>query len=786
MRSIVKAFILHVLAMALLSPLFATEGWELPPRTIKYPDKEKAWIVPVENGAQAFDVIRRNGAEGTVKFVDGSIRICKTNDKGAIWVFPKIPVLMSSRIRRFRVSAEVESTTKFLGLAKGYVRIGYHNEKGLLGYSIAADNHASSGSKDKMDLIVCTPKGRPQLKAAHFNRQKGDTNEIRVAIVVAGAHSETVWRNFRVDSLLEIERMNGRARRGCHGRDFSPDLTEASAFEAWLARDVDHTAQVIKEDGYAKLKVDGVTVPPILFKGGHAVTKHLQFGGARMHEAGVPLLVPIVRLGSTANTEGAWTTNGFDAVKAVNILRRSMLTAPDALYVVTIVLDAPKGWCDIHTNEIWRTESGEEIYGNGDHVVGTASNRRHPSWRWASYHSQVWRDEAKSVLAQFIAELKRSGISKRIVGVHLGGGHDRQFATARPDWSKPARRAFAASGETDYVRFLKRAPMEIQDDFAQHVRACFGKQIVVFRWCMAAFGSGFCSSHDICEFADSKELDVIVPQPSYLYRSPGYAVGVKVPFSSLHLNGKMLMHELDLRTYASWPNSDTVVRDAGHSRAEDIDEWRVINRKMAGQMIARRTGFWYFDMGSGWFDFPEIAEDISSVIEASKAVYLNKCSLWHPTAAFVIDTEDLVGLQRASGMCEKAKADINRYIEAIAASGVPFDVYMKADFERHPEIANRYSYVVHYNRGTPHRTAAQLNVEATAAGAYVPLPPNVVQVDMNGDFLSVHCIVPGRYDFTLPRKCRVVNVKSNQEEILNGINLPLELTAGQTSWFILK
>ena len=93
---------------------------------------------------------------------------------------------------------------------------------------------------------------------------------------------------------------------------------------------------------------------------------------------------------------------------------------------------------------------------------------------------------------------------------------------------------------------------------------------------------------------------------------------------------------------------------------------------------------------------------------------------------------------------------------------------------------------MHYNRRTPHRTAAQLNAEAKAAGAYVPLPPNVVQVDMNGDFLSVHCIVPGRYDFTLPRQCRVVNMKSNQEEILNGIILPLELTAGQTSWFILK
>ena len=114
------------------------------------------------------------------------------------------------------------------------------------------------------------------------------------------------------------------------------------------------------------------------------------------------------------------------------------------------------------------------------------------------------------------------------------------------------------------------------------------------------------------------------------------------------------------------------MRDAGLSRAEDIDEWRVIDHKMAGQMIARRTGFWYYDMESGWFDFPEIAEDIASVVRAASPIYLGKPTPWHPTAAFVIDDEDLLGLQSATGRCALAKADINIYVERIAASGVPF------------------------------------------------------------------------------------------------------------------
>ena len=763
----------------------ATDGWTLPPRKIDYPDDTKAWFAPVKDGAAAFDIEKRDGAEGEVLFVADGIRIVKTNDKGTIRVTPRIPVPLRPKQRKFRVSAEVESSAEDLGNAFGFVRIGHRLKNGYIKYCFKADG-PSLGGQGKLNRLICTPKGRPQLKAAHFLREKDDTNDVHVAINVSGARSVTEWRNWRVDTVLEVERANAIARKGRHGRDFSPDVTDAAAFEAKLAADVDHTAKVVKNGDFAKLTVDGITVPPILFKGGHAAGESLLFGGKRMHEAGVSLLVAQVRFGTSANRENSWTTNGFDVAKAVGEIRRSMLTAPDALYVVTMTLNAPVGWCDTHTNEIWRTEKGEIVYGNSGHVIGTKQDPKLKSWPWPSYHSRVWRNETKKVISEFIAELKRTGLSKRIVGVHLAGYHDGQFATACPDWSEPARKAFAASGEKDYNKFLKRAPMEIQDDFAHHIRAAFGKQIVVLRWCMAAFGPVFCSSHDIREFADSKEIDVIVPQPAYSYRSPGYAVGVKLPFASLHLNGKLLMLEHDLRTYASWPNSDTVVRDAGLSRATDIDEWRTIDRKMAGAMIARRTGFWYYDMESGWFDFPEIAEDIASIVRESRTFYLDKPHPWHPTAAFVIDETDLIGLQRAVGKCLNAKADINNYVEYIAASGVPFDVYMKGDLDRHPEIEGRYSYVLHYNRETPQKGPVQLNAEAKAAGAYVPLPPNAVQVDMNGDFISVHCLVPGHYDFVLPRECAVVNMKSGETEHVSGNILPLDLAAGQTSWFRLK
>ena len=56
-------------------------------------------------------------------------------------------------------------------------------------------------------------------------------------------------------------------------------------------------------------------------------------------------------------------------------------------------------------------------------------------------------------------------------------------------------------------------------------------------------------------------------------------------------------------------------------------------------------------------------------------------------------------------------------------------------------------------------------------------------VDMNGNFASIHCLRPGRYDFRLPFPCRVVNLKSGAEEQVVDGAVPLVLTAGETCWF---
>ncbi len=54
---------------------------------------------------------------------------------------------------------------------------------------------------------------------------------------------------------------------------------------------------------------------------------------------------------------------------------------------------------------------------------------------------------------------------------------------------------------------------------------------------------------------------------------------------------------------------------------------------------------------------------------------------------------------------------------------------------------------------------------------------------MNGSFISVHALRGGKFNFHLPRRCSVHNMKTGACEVKDGEILPLDLVAGETCWF---
>ena len=104
-------------------------------------------------------------------------------------------------------------------------------------------------------------------------------------------------------------------------------------------------------------------------------------------------------------------------------------------------------------------------------------------------------------------------------------------------------------------------------------------------------------------FARSDAIDIVVPQPTYVQRLPALAQGPRLPTASFHRHGKLMWYEFDLRTWAAlepWAQSPVALKGLGHS--DDLPMWQTVFRKHAGIMIARRMGWWLFDMGGGIYD----------------------------------------------------------------------------------------------------------------------------------------------------------------------------------------
>ena len=145
--------------------------------------------------------------------------------------------------------------------------------------------------------------------------------------------------------------------------------------------------------------------------------------------------------------------------------------------------------------------------------------------------------------------------------------------------------------------------------------------------------------------------------------------------------------------------------------------------------------------------------------------------------------------------------------ECNGASGVPMDMRLIDDFFRDPSLVRRYKAALLTGFLFPDESRRRLMGEfaaagvktmvqpaqgissvglndfARSAGAFVAAEPGVMEVDMSGDFLSVHALIPGTHRVRLPFKARVVNVKSGEDEETSGGELVLTMSAGETCWF---
>jgi len=242
--------------------------------------------------------------------------------------------------------------------------------------------------------------------------------------------------------------------------------------------------------------------------------------------------------------------------------------------------------------------------------------------------------------------------------------------------------------------------------------------------------------------------------------------------------------------------------------------WQSIFRRAAGQMISKDMGWWMFDMAGGWYESARIAADIGHVgdfyrQEISAGSASPAGAEWKPGMAVLIDEQ--ASLASVGG--KEKRCDFNDFHVVLASSGVPYDQFLAADAIADGSILDPYRIVVWFgmrkagddarkrllarleSRGARVMTHDELAASkgrrifdaAREAGAYVPCDRYGLQVDMNGSFVSLHALMPGRYRFTPPFPVeKVRNIKSGLREKTRGGTVEMQLAAGETRWYSLR
>ena len=951
-------------ALAVLAPSLAAEdGWRNiePTRRLRATVRE-LWRAPLAVGLGAFAVEWRDGATGEVSIVSTprgqALKVTKRTDAGYALVRARDPFAVPIGTK-LQALVDCEARNADCEYSLGFLQL--YGAKEDLSYFSRLDFQGRGGPT--MTRIVNTAPGMPCRKMARFVADEKVGTNITAAIVVAGAPSTSIWGGWIVEDFAAASRAwaeKVRNRRPPAAAD-RKELSDAE-FEALLASEPDHTARVERRAGRARFVLDGKVTLPVFFKASTGKELKGFFGGAKMASAGVDLQSTHIRFGVTKEPDsGFWSTNGFDAVGAVREIRKAMKRAPHAKFLLSVDLSAYPQFADEHPDEVWVNDEGRRVFGHHCHSAFSLPKMinlaRH--WYWISNHSIVWREAVKTNLTSLVVELKRTGLSKRIVGVHLAGYHDGQFSTVHPDYSKPAiagfRRWLRAKYPTlaelraawrdasvtydtatppvlkdahgqhlyfsadadrpiiDYQTFLKRNPFHMQEDIAQHVKKCFGKDIVAVRYCMSPFGGSYNAAYDIEPFVESDAIDVLCAQPNYGRRLPGFPSATRVPFESFHRHGKLFLNEFDLRTYAAYTSWEGELAAIQYGRAEDDAMWCTINRKLAGQMYAADMGWWYLDMAGGWFEPDGIAADIAGTLRDGRALLSSVPSSWRPDVAFVTDEDGLLTRNLIRHYFNPDEAVQNgEQVQVLAGAGVPHDDWLLSDWLADPALATRYKLIVFWGlydidekraalvrslagsdrtlvflagagvvRGvdatgfvldskpfpSQHETLAEPGVGwnmaslmpvgkiteilgvtsgwpwqyrspprlfvkeaadqrvtarfeqdgtvavaeksdggctkvyvaayggltpdyfhhlAVCAGAYVPVDRPGLEVDMNGEFLSVHCLRPGTYNLRLPFRASAVNLKTDVADRNTSEVLRLDLTAGETRWYRIK
>ncbi|MFD1631279.1 beta-galactosidase [Pseudopedobacter beijingensis] len=436
-----------------------------------------------------------------------------------------------------------------------------------------------------------------------------------------------------------------------------------------------------------------------------------------------------------------WPSVGkYDFSVTFERLEYAIANAPNTNIILNINTSWPPDWIEQNPDHTWQNIKGQRGYGMTSQQLFIGFADALPSggnfkW-WPSPFSEKAISDAQEVVRLFVNELKTKPYANKVIGCHISGGHDGQFNTSgRPCYSPIAKQAFRVwlqdlyktdeelrkrwndksvslanaeipdyskrgsvfsslfyNPETDqryidHTRFQSEQGMIIRDRMAEAFKKYMETPVIGMTWVMGGGrGQGVQNI-----FFNSKNLDILVGQPTYARRLPGYIGGMRnVAMNSYREHGKMLFKEFDFRTWTR--NSTDELYAQRLSSTEGADDFKIAFRKEFMQMFGQGMGFWMYDIGRSHFKDPEMLKTVKEGGNLYRKYELETDVSYRSDVAVVFVDESLQWERRIINTNNGLTLDGHTYFN-VAEAGFTFDNYYLADILNNPDLQKYKLYI---------------------------------------------------------------------------------------------
>lgn len=436
-----------------------------------------------------------------------------------------------------------------------------------------------------------------------------------------------------------------------------------------------------------------------------------------------------------------WQGDGvFDYRDTDNRIATALEQAPDAYVIPRVHISAPTWWCMAHPEQVAGYADGTE------HVIDDWGGTRHES-----FASALWREDAGAALRSLIAHFRQSPYADRIVGYHIATGIYGEWhlwsPPHLPDTSEPMRQAFIAwateryEGEVaklnaawgtqlgsfaditcateeermasdlgvfkdlsrsrrvaDYWQCLHETTVDAIEHFCGVAKEATDRQAVtgVFYAYLTDIGwpqeGGHLAAHKAYQ---SPDVDFFSSPHSYSHRAMGEDGAFRAYPASIQAHGKLFIDEGDDRTHLSG--------DKPYMHAQSTEQDIAIMRRETLNALSNRTGLWWFDMTTGWFNDPELLKAAAELHDLGERTLARPRHSWTQIAV-VFDPTTYYAMADwktdKDALCQEL---CNQQFRELQRIGAPYDVLLLQDALA-PEARDYRCYVF---LNTWHMTAQQ-------------------------------------------------------------------------------